>query len=46
MRGLDEGTKYRVGDNPELDEKFVLYKKVILFRGDAYYDELLEQSFD
>ena len=44
MRGLDEETKYRVGDNPELDEKFALYKKVNLFTGDAYHDELSEEE--
>ena len=44
MRGLKEKTTYRVGDNPELDEKFALYKKANLFAGEAYHDELSQEE--
>ena len=44
MPGPSKTTRYRVGDNPELDEKFKLYKKVNLFVGDAYHDELSKEE--
>ena len=44
MKGLDEKTKYKVGDNLELDEKFALYKKVNLFTGEAYHDALSQEE--
>ena len=44
MKGLDEKTRYKVGDNPELDEKFTLYKKVNFFAGDAYHDALSQEE--
>ena len=33
-------TKYRRGENPALDKKFELFKKVNLFTGDAYHAAL------
>ena len=40
MKGLEEKTRYRKGDNVELDRKFALYKKVNLFVGLAYHNAL------
>ena len=40
MKGLEEKTRYRKGDNVELDRKFALYKKVNLFAGPAYHAAL------
>ena len=40
MKGLKEKTRYRKGDNVELDKKFALCKKVNLFAGQAYHDAL------
>ena len=44
MKGLDEKTRYKVGDNPQLDRKFALYKKVNLFTGEAYHDALSQEE--
>ena len=44
MAGLEEKTRYRVGDTPELDEKFAQYKKVNLFAGLAYHEALSKKE--
>ena len=44
MTGEDEKSRYRVGDNPELDGKFAKYKKANLFAGEAYHDELSQEE--
>ena len=44
MAGVDNFTRYRVGDNPELDEKFALFKKVNIFAGLAYHNELSKEE--
>ena len=44
MAGVDTFIRYRVGDNLELDEKFALLKKVNLFAGLAYHDELSKEE--
>ena len=44
MIGSDKETKYKKGDNPELDKKFEVYKKVNLFVGQAYHDALSQKE--
>ena len=44
MTGLEDKTKYKKGDNVELDKKFELYKKVNLFAGKAYHDALSQKK--
>ena len=44
MIGSDQHTKYKKGDNPELDKKFEVYKKVNLFTGLAYHDALSQSE--
>ena len=44
MIGSDKETKYKKGDNPELDKKFEAYKKVNLFAGGAYHDALSQKE--
>ena len=44
MIGSDQHTKYKKGDNPELDKKFEAYKKVNLFAGGAYHDALSQKE--
>jgi hypothetical protein len=44
MAGVHNLTRYRVGDNPELDEKFTQFKKVNLFVGLAYHNELSKEE--
>ena len=44
MAVSDEKTRYRKGDNPELDKKFALFKKVNLFTGDAYNEALSQKE--
>ena len=44
MIGSDEQTLYKKGENPELDKKFELLKKVNSFAGDAYHDALCDEE--
>lgn len=44
MIGSDKETKYKKGNNPELDKKFEVYKKVNLFTGEAYHDALSQKE--
>ena len=44
MAVSDEKTRYRKGDNPELDKKFALFKKVNLFAGRAYHEALSKKE--
>ena len=42
MTGADENIRYRRGDNPDLDKKFTLSKKINLFAGNAVANALSE----
>ena len=42
MTGADENIRYRRGDNPDLDKKFTLSKKINLFTGNAVANALSE----
>ena len=44
MSELDKKTRYRVGQNIELDKKFRLYKRVNLFTGEAYHEALSQKE--
>ena len=44
MAGLEKKTRYRKGDNLELDRKFALSKKVNLFADKAYDNALSEKE--
>ena len=44
MAVSDEKTRYRKGDNPELDKKFAVFKKVNLFAGGGYHQALSQKE--
>ena len=44
MTGVHNLTRYNIGDNTELDEKFTQFKKVNVFAGLAYHNELSKEE--
>ena len=46
MIGSDEKSRYRKGQNPELDKRFELFKRANLFAGDAVDNALSQKEVD
>lgn len=46
MIGSDEKTRYKKGENPELDAKFELFERTNIFAGDAVDSTLSQNEID